>query len=70
MGTILPAAVAVRLGERWLRRGPARRESGYVAVPAPLNSFLAWLTSAESRLLPSLPLPFGLSLAAVARRPA
>ena len=69
MSSILPAAVAVRLGERWLRRGPARRESGYIAVPAPLNSFLAWLTSAESRLLPSLALPFGLSLAAVARRP-
>jgi SAM-dependent methyltransferase len=70
MGSILPAAVAVRLGDRWLRRRPARRESGYVVVPAPLNALLAWITSAESRLLPRLPLPFGLSLAAVARRPA
>jgi SAM-dependent methyltransferase len=70
MGSILPAAVVVRLYERWVRRGPARRESGYVIVPAPLNSLLAWITSAESRLLPRLALPFGLSIAAVARRPA
>ncbi len=70
MGSILPAAVVVRLYERWLRRRPARRESGYVVVPAPLNALLAWITSAESFLLPWTPLPFGLSIAAVARRPA
>jgi SAM-dependent methyltransferase len=70
MGSILPAAVVVRLWERWLRCGPARPESGYVAVPAPLNALLAWITAAEGRLLPVARLPFGLSIAAAARRPA
>lgn len=70
MASILPAAVVVRLYERWGRRGPARRESGYIPVPAPLNALLAWITSAGSLLLPWIRLPFGLSLAAVARRPA
>jgi SAM-dependent methyltransferase len=69
MGSILPAALVVRLGGRWLRRGPARRQSGYLAVPAPLNALLAWITTAESRLLPGVRLPFGLSIIAVARRP-
>lgn len=70
MASILPAAMVVRLAERRMRRGSPRRESGYVAVPAPLNRLLAWITSAESRLLPWIRLPFGLSLAVVARRPA
>jgi SAM-dependent methyltransferase len=70
MGSILPAAVVVRLWERCVRRAPARRQSGYVAVPAALNALLTWITAAESRLLPGLRLPFGLSIAAVARRPA
>jgi len=69
MGSILPAAMAVRLWERWVRRGPAARESGYVVLPAPINAALAALTCAGSRLLPWLRLPFGLSLLAVARRP-
>jgi len=70
MASILPAAVVVRLYERWIRRGPARRESGYVPVPAPLNALLAWITSTGSLLLPWIRLPFGLSLAVVARSPA
>jgi SAM-dependent methyltransferase len=68
MGSILPAAIAVRLYERWVRR-PARRESGYVIVPAPVNALLAWITGAGSLLLPWVRLPFGLTIAAVARRP-
>jgi SAM-dependent methyltransferase len=69
MGSILPAAIVVRLYERWVRRSPARRESGYIPVPAPLNALLAWTSSAASLLLPWIRLPFGLSIAAVARRP-
>jgi SAM-dependent methyltransferase len=69
MGSILPAAIVVRLWERWARRGSPRRESGYVVVPAPLNALLAWITASGSRLLPWVRLPFGLSIAAVARRP-
>jgi SAM-dependent methyltransferase len=70
MASILPAAMLVRLYERWIRRGPAHRESGYVPVPAPLNALLAWCTSAGSRVLPWIRMPFGLSLVAVARRAA
>jgi SAM-dependent methyltransferase len=70
MGSILPAAMAVRLWERWVRRAPAARESGYVVLPAALNALLTWITSAGSWLLPHVRLPFGLSLLAVARRPA
>jgi SAM-dependent methyltransferase len=69
MASILPAAVVVRLYEHWLRRGPARRESGYIRVPAPLNALLAWVTSSGSHLLPWIRLPFGLSLVVVAKRP-
>jgi SAM-dependent methyltransferase len=70
MASILPAAVIVRLYERWIRRGPAQRESGYIPVPAPLNALLAWITSIGGRLLPWIRLPFGLSLVVVAQRPA
>jgi len=70
MSSILPAAIVVRLAERWARRGPPRRESGYIAVPAPINRLLSWITSTESHLLRWITLPFGLSLAVVARRPA
>jgi len=69
MPSILPAALVVRLYERWIPQAPARRESGYVPVPAPLNALLAWLTSAGSLLLPWIRPPFGLSLAALAHRP-
>lgn len=69
MGSILPAAIVVRLWERWLRRAPARRESGYVVVPRALNELLAGITGAGSRLLPWLRMPFGLSIVALARRP-
>ena len=70
MASILPAAIVVRLWERWLRRAPARRESGYVVVPRPLNELLAALTRAGSATLPWLRAPFGLSIAALAQRPA
>ena len=69
MASILPAAIAVRLWERWLRRAPARRESGYVVVPWAVNECLAALTSAGGTFLPWLRAPFGLSIAALARRP-
>jgi SAM-dependent methyltransferase len=68
MASILPAAIVVRLWERWLRRAPARRESGYVVVPRALNELLAAWTRAGSATLPWLRMPFGLSIAALARR--
>ena len=70
MASVLPAAIVVRLAGRWIRRGAPRLESGYVPVPTALNRLLAWISGAESRLLRWMRLPFGLSLAVVARRPA
>jgi SAM-dependent methyltransferase len=69
MASILPVAIAVRLSERiFPRRGPS--QSGYVLLPRPLNELLTHLTSLSSWLLPITTLPFGLSILAVARRPA
>jgi SAM-dependent methyltransferase len=67
MSSILPAAIALRLFDRWWGRG--RRTSGYVLLPRPLNALLAWLVSLGGYLVRWVNLPFGLSLAAVARRP-
>jgi SAM-dependent methyltransferase len=69
MGSILPIAMAVRLAERVFgRRGPARAD--YPAVPRVLNSALAHLVGLGGLVAPIVPLPFGLSIIAVARRPA
>lgn len=72
MTSVLPAAVAVRLFERL----PGRRkeetkaaESGYIPLPGWLNSTLAWLVGLDGHLAGRVPLPGGLSVAAVARRP-
>jgi SAM-dependent methyltransferase len=69
MGSILPVAMAMRLAERVFgRRGPAR--SDYPPVPRALNSALAHVAGFGGILAPFVPLPFGLSIIAVARRPA
>jgi SAM-dependent methyltransferase len=68
MGSILPAAIAVRLAERVMRRrGPA--QSGYLALPRFLNDALARLVGLGGHLVPIASLPFGLSIMIVARRP-
>jgi SAM-dependent methyltransferase len=67
MASILPAAIAVRLAERvWRRSGPAR--SGYVALPRFANALLAGIVGLGGHLATVAPLPFGLSIVAVARR--
>ena len=69
MGSILPVAIVIRLAERlWPRQGP--RESGYFTLPRPLNDLLAHVTGLGGYLVPIMVLPFGLSIVAVARRPA
>lgn len=69
MSAILPAAMAVRLAER-LRPGAQRpAASGYLPVPALLNSLLTHLVGLDGYLLRWLNLPFGLSVLALARRP-
>jgi SAM-dependent methyltransferase len=61
---LFPLAAAVRLASR---RGLAR--SDVRALPRPLDAALARLLEAEGRLLLRVPLPWGLSLFAVLRRP-
>lgn len=73
MTAVLPPAIVVRLLERLPgRHAPAdhEAESGYIALPRWLNSFLAWLVGLDGLLAGRVPLPGGLTVIAVARRPA
>jgi SAM-dependent methyltransferase len=69
MGSILPVAIVVRLADRLLRRGRSAR-SDYPALPRVLNTALARVVGLGGVLAPFVPLPFGLSIISVARRPA
>jgi SAM-dependent methyltransferase len=65
---LFPPAAAVRLANRLL---PQRVASHGLKIPAgPINRFLNGVLSSESMLLGRVPLPFGLSLVAVVRKPA
>jgi SAM-dependent methyltransferase len=67
MASILPIAIAVRLSQR-LRRRKAPPQSGYIALPRPVNDLLAHVAGLDGLIVPIVPLPFGLSIIAVARR--
>ncbi len=71
MTAVLPAAVALRLRERLPGRRPPveASESGYIPIPGWLNSTLAWLVGLDGHLAGRVPLPGGLSVVAIARRP-
>ncbi|HEX8680180.1 MAG TPA: hypothetical protein VF683_09485, partial [Chthoniobacterales bacterium] len=65
--SLLPAVAAVR----WVSRGRAHQpqvESDLKPMPRPLNAALAALAKAELALSRRVPLPFGTSLFAVARK--
>jgi hypothetical protein len=68
MGSILPVAAAVRLLQR-RRRPDAPPRSDYIVLPRALNDLLAHLTGLGGHLVNRVPLPFGLSVLAVARKP-
>ncbi len=70
MSTILPAAMAVRLAERILPQRSDEPHSGYIELPRVINSALAHIVGLGGLLVGRLPIPFGLSVLAVARRPA
>lgn len=61
---LFPLAAAVRLKDRLLNSPSA---SGTLIPPAPINTVLRSIFSAERFLLGRLPLPFGVSLCAVLR---
>jgi SAM-dependent methyltransferase len=71
MTSVLPPAAAVRLLEHLPgRRPPAdTAESGYIPLPRWLNSTLSWVVGFDGHLAGRVPLPGGLSVAAIGRRP-
>lgn len=62
---LFPLAAAVRLKDRLLR---TQRASGHAVPSRPVNRVFHALFSAERALVGRIPLPFGVSLLAVARR--
>jgi SAM-dependent methyltransferase len=74
MSAALPAAAAVRLAERLpFRRNGALNEgdsqSGYVPLPPFANELLSHLVGLDGHLVGRLPVPFGLSVLGLARKP-
>ncbi|QDU64880.1 hypothetical protein Pan216_57730 [Planctomycetes bacterium Pan216] len=63
---LFPPAAMIRLKERWF--GVSRGKGDLSIPPRPVNRMLATIFSFESRLLPRMTMPAGLSLIAVARR--
>ncbi len=66
---LFPAAAAKRLSER-LRPPKDPWASDLRPLPAPLNLAFTWILSAEAPLVRRFDLPYGLSLMALARKPA
>src|SRR5579875_835964 len=62
---LLPLAIAKRLGERWW--GASQAEMA--VPPAPINRALHAVLAAEARVLRRWPLPAGLSVLALGRKP-
>lgn len=63
---LLPAAILVRILEKI---GTKREYSLGTRIPKPwLNKWLRKIVSAERHIIPHMPLPFGLSLIAIARK--
>jgi SAM-dependent methyltransferase len=70
MSLALPPAAAVRLLERALptRASPDTEESGYVHLPTVANTVLTHLVALDRHVVGRMPVPFGLSVIAVARK--
>ena len=64
---LFPVAALARLADRM--RKPAR-PSGHATPPRPINAVMRAMFSAERRIVPSVALPFGVSLLAVFRNDA
>ena len=70
MASVFPVAALVRLKDRFLPAKNTTAESGYVPTPPLLNSILSHVVGLGGRVVQWTRLPFGLSVVAVARRPA
>jgi SAM-dependent methyltransferase len=64
-GLLLPLAVAKRVSERW--RGASQEEM--VVPPAPVNALFAAALGLEAHVVPRWPLPAGLSVLVLGRKP-
>lgn len=69
MTSILPLAMAVRLGER-LRPRRGQPAASFTPVPRLVNAVLERVIALGPEPLPRVPMPFGLSIVLVARREA
>ncbi len=67
--SLLPVAIAVRRLERLLPRRESEYKSDLAVLPGWLNSLVAGFFKAEAALGRIAPLPFGLSVFCVARKP-
>ncbi len=65
---LLPIA-AFRLLQRVWRRSDEAPKTALIVLPRPLNTLLVWILALEMRLAAAISLPFGVSIACVARRP-
>ncbi|MDJ0851485.1 MAG: class I SAM-dependent methyltransferase [Myxococcota bacterium] len=70
MSAILPVAALLRLAERLRPPRHESAQSGYVPVPRWVNELLTAVVGFDGRIVQHAVLPFGLSVLAVARRPA
>lgn len=69
--TLFPVVLAVRLSRRGGRtRGKHEARSDIHVPPAPINRLLTAIVTLESRLMDYMTIPFGSSIACVARKPA
>jgi SAM-dependent methyltransferase len=72
MTALFPAVAAVRLVQKALgsdRKPPEAAKTTHPDVTGPLNGALAGLLRAEAQVVRRVSLPFGVSLAAVAKKP-
>jgi SAM-dependent methyltransferase len=69
MSSILPAAMALRLAER-LRPPRSEPRANFIKLPGFANAVLERIVGLGPSPLPFVPIPFGLSIVLVARRPA
>jgi hypothetical protein len=66
---LFPLAAAKRLAER-IRPPSNPTASDLVPLPGPINTVFRWVLCSEAALIRRWELPFGLSLLALARKPA
>ena len=65
---LFPLVAPYRLITNWLPKSDNGPQSDLFLLPQPINNLLSWVMGLESRLIPHLSLPIGMSLFVVARK--